>query len=136
MLVVIDTNVIISSFWSKNGNPAKIISLVQNKLLTVCYDYRIIREYEEVLSRIKFGFDKWEIYDFLSQIKQDGLSVVAKPVSISFADDEDRKFHEVAKQCNAILITGNIRHFPNDGYVFSPADFLRSFFNGETDIPH
>ena len=132
MLVVIDTNVIISSFWSKNGNPAKIIGLVQNRIVTTCYDYRIMREYEEVLSRVKFGFDEWEIHDFLSQIQQDGLSVVAEPIGILFADEDDRKFYEVAKQCRARLITGNIRHFPYDSLVFSPADFLCNFFDEET----
>jgi len=124
MLVVIDTNVLISAFWSKNGNPAKIIGLVQNRIIIPCYDYRIIEEYEEVLARTKFGFDEWEINDFLSQIRHDGISIVAKSIDIPFIDDSDKMFYEVAKQCNAKLITGNKKHFPNDNFIMTPASFL------------
>ena len=124
MLVVVDTNILVSAFWSKNGNPARIVGLIQNRTITPCYDYRILEEYEEVLSRAKFGFDEWEISDFLSQIKHDGISIVAKSVDIPFVDESDKKFYEVAKQCNARLITGNLKHFPTDGLVILPADFL------------
>ena len=131
MLVVVDTNILVSAFWSKNGTPAKIIGLIQNGIITPCYDYRILEEYTEVLSRAKFGFDTWEIDDFLSQIKHDGMSIVSSPVDIPFADESDKKFYEAAKYCNARLITGNTRHFPSDGIAVSPADFLNSF----THIP-
>ena len=128
MFVAIDTNILISAFWSRNGNPAKIIGLVQNRIIIPCYDYRIMGEYEEVLSRARFGFDEWEINDFLSQIRHDGMSIVAEPTDIPFIDKDDKKFYEVAKQCNAMLITGNVRHFPaNDSLVISPAEFLNKF---------
>jgi putative PIN family toxin of toxin-antitoxin system len=127
MLVVVDTNIVVSAFWSRNGNHAKIIRLIQNNNITPCYDYRILEEYREVLSRVKFGFEKWEIDDFLAQIKHDGMSVVAKIIDLSFVYESDKKFYEVAKYCNAKLITGNIWHFPNDDIVISPADFLNDF---------
>ena len=127
MLVVVDTNILVSAFWSQNGNPVKIIGLIQNKVIIPCYDYRILQEYGEVLSRAKFGFDEWEINDFLSQIKDDGMSIVAKAVDMPFVDESDKKFYEVAKQCNAKLITGNLKHFPSDNFIISPADFLDSF---------
>ena len=101
-----------------------IIGLLQNRIITLCYDYRILEEYEEVLSRAKFGFDEWEISDFLSQIQYDGISVVAQAIDMPFADENDRKFYEVAKQCGAALIAGNLKHFPSDSLVISPTDFL------------
>jgi len=127
MLVVVDTNILVSAFWSKNGNPARIIGLIQNRSVIPCYDYRIMEEYQEVLSRARFGFDEWEISDFLSQIRYDGMSIVAKTVDMIFPDESDKKFYEVAKYCNANLITGNLKHFPNDDFVISPADFLDKF---------
>ena len=126
MLVVADTNILVSAFWSRGGNAAKIAGLIQNNIIIPCYDYRILEEYEEVLSREKFGFDEWEINDFLSQIKHDGMSIVAKAVDIPFVDESDKKFYEVAKHCNAKLITGNAKHFPPDDFVISPAKFLGS----------
>ena len=126
MLVVVDTNILVSAFWSRQGNPAKIIGLIQNRTITPCYDYRILEEYEEVLSRAKFGFDEWEINDFLSQIKHDGMSIVAQTINMPFVDESDKMFYEVAKYCNAKLITGNAKHYPNDSLIISPADFLLS----------
>jgi len=126
MLVVVDTNIVVSAFWSRDGNPAKIIGLIQNRLIIPCYDYRILQEYEEVLAREKFGFDKWEINDFLAQIKHDGISVVAKTLGIHFADESDKKFYEVAKHCGAALITGNLKDFPSDSFIMLPLDFLNN----------
>jgi len=127
MLIVVDTNILVSAFWSRNGNPAKIVGFIQNRTLTPCYDYRILEEYAEVLSREKFGFDEWEIEDFLAQIKHDGMSIVASTIDLSFVDESDRKFYEVAKHCGARLITGNIRHYPSDNIAILPADFLNNF---------
>ena len=127
MLVVVDTNIIVSAFWSKNGNPARIIALIQNRLITPCYDYRILTEYSDVLSRTKFGFAPWEVNDFIAQIEHDGMSVVVQTSMLPFVDEGDRKFYEVAKHCNAKLITGNLRHFPMDDVAISPVDFLEYY---------
>ena len=124
MLVVIDTNVLVSAFWSKNGAPAQILSFVQNGRLTPCYDSRILTEYWRVLRRTKFDFSEWEIAGVVAQIESDGVSVVPCPLDVSFIDEDDRKFYEVAKYCNATLITGNLRHFPKDELVLSVAEFL------------
>ncbi|MDR1516408.1 MAG: putative toxin-antitoxin system toxin component, PIN family [Synergistaceae bacterium] len=126
MLVVIDTNVLVSALYSRDGSPAKVIALVQNGVATPCYDYRILIEYREVLARPKFNFAEWEITDLLSQIESDGLSVSPRPLNIELPDEEDRKFYEVAKHCHARLITGNLKHFPNDKIVLSVREFLDS----------
>jgi putative PIN family toxin of toxin-antitoxin system len=127
MLAVIDTNVLVSALWSSDGKPAKIMALVQNGRITPCYDHRILTEYRGVLERPKFGFASGEIADLLEQIEADGLSVVASPINIPFVDESDRKFYEVAKYCNAKLITGNMRHFPDDGTAQSVAKTLAFF---------
>ena len=126
MLAVIDTNVLVSAFWSRNGAPAKILALIQNGRLTPCYDHRILTEYREVLLRSRFGFVEWEVAGILAQIENDGMSVIPCPLEVPFADEDDRKFYEVAKHCNAALITGNLKHFPKDELVQSVLGFLAS----------
>jgi len=126
MLVVVDTNVLVSAFWSKDGAPARILALIQNGRLTPCYDARVLSEYREVLLRSKFGFAEWEVSGILSQIENDGMSVVPCPSDAHFVDEDDRKFFEVAKHCNAVLITGNLKHFPKDDLVQSVTGFLSS----------
>lgn len=126
MLIVIDTNVLVSALWSKNSNPAKLLHLVFEGTLKPCYDYRILEEYWEVLKRPKFKFSESDIQNLLEGIKSMGMSVIAEPISARFEDEEDKKFYEVAKFCNAKLITGNLKHFPKDNYIMSVSEFLES----------
>lgn len=124
MLVVVDTNILVSALWSRNGAPARAVGLVLSGQLTPCYDHRIMLEYRQVLQRPKFRFQPSEINALLAWIKQLGRSVVPAPVDIPFVDEADRKFYEVAKYCGAVLIMGNLKHFPNDDAVMSVSDFL------------
>lgn len=124
MLVVIDTNILVSALWSRNGAPARAVGLVLSGHLIPCYDHRIMLEYRQVLQRPKFRFRPSEINALLDWFKQTGRSVIPAPVDISFVDEADRKFYEVAKYCGAVLITGNLKHFPNDDAVMSVSDFL------------
>ena len=75
MRVVIDTNILVSALWSKNGAPAQIISMVISGLLIPCYDYRILNEYKTVLKRPKFGFSTGEINSLLAWFETSGVSV-------------------------------------------------------------
>ena len=56
MLVVIDTNVLVSAFWSRDGVPAQIMALLLNQKIVPCYDERIMQEYEEVLFVLYISF--------------------------------------------------------------------------------
>lgn len=127
MLVVIDTNVLVSALWSRNGAPARILSMVISGRLIPCYDYRIISEYREVLLRPKFRFSSGEVNSLLEWITALGQSVIADPLEDEFTDEADKKFYEVAKFCGASLITGNLKHFPADPLVVSVPDFLSRF---------
>lgn len=124
MLVVIDTNILVSALWSKSGAPARAVGLVLSGQLTPCYDHRIMLEYRQVLQRPKFCFRPAEVNALLDWFRQIGRSVVPAPVDVPFVDEADRKFYEVAKYCGAILITGNLKHFPEDDAVMSVSDFL------------
>lgn len=121
---VIDTNVFVSALLSPDGSPAKILALALNERLTLCYDSRILSEYEEVLLRPKFQFDAQDVAILIKTISQIGTAVIAEPIRSTFTDEADKKFYEVAKTAGAILITGNAKHFPNDSAVVSPAEFL------------
>lgn len=93
-------------------------------LLASCYDYRILLEYQQVLERPRFRFRPSEVNTLLDFFKQVGNSVVVPPIDIPFADQSDRNFYEVAKYCGAVLITGNLKHFPDDDKILSVSSFL------------
>ena len=127
MMVVIDTNVLVSALLSRDGTPAKVIGMVLNGTITPCYDYRIICEYRDVLKRPKFGFSNGEINSLIDWFESNGQSIIAEPVNKKFDDEEDKKFYEVAKHCNAILVTGNLKHFPKELWIMNPIDFLKKY---------
>ena len=127
--VVIDTNVLVSAMWSKSGNSEKIISMIFDGELIPCYDYRMIDEYKTVLSRQKFKFSANDVETLIDYIKNVGLSVVPLRSDIHMPDESDRKFYDMAVACGAILITGNLKHFPlNKSFIVTPAEFLKRTF--------
>ena len=124
LYVVIDTNVLVSAFWTEDGVAARVLSMVFNRQITICYDFRIMEEYREVLMRRRFNFSEEEVEDVLSFIRAEGMSVIAAPLPIELPDQTDKKFFEVATQMNAFLISGNKKHFPSYEKIYTPAEFL------------
>ena len=127
MRIVLDTNVIISGLLSPNGKPAQILNMFFNGNIVLLYDNRILFEYIKVLHREKFGFkDEW-INPFLDFLRLEGEYISAEPSNISFLDEDDKKFYEVAQNGAAdCLVTGNLRHFPNETIIISPGEFISS----------
>lgn len=119
MLVVLDTNVIVSALLSPHGKPAYVFNRFVNGDFTLCADERIIAEYYTVLSRPKFKFNPQLIERIISFIRTHALIVTPIMLPVPFEDESDKKFYEVAKTCNATLITGNLKHFPVDPCIKS-----------------
>ncbi len=128
MNVVLDTNVLVSALWSPDNKPGAVVNAAITGHFTLCYDYRILEEYTAVLSRPKFGFTEFEINSLLDPLIKGGLSVIPTSLpDISFIVKNDKKFYEVAKFCNAYLVTGNLKHFPTEDFILSTATFFDRF---------
>ena len=132
MTVVLDTNVLVSALINPLGASATVLGLLLNGKLTVCYDNRILGEYREVLSRHKFHFKKSLILQLLDYIRQEGEFIAVEPLRIPSVSEDDRMFYEVAKTGKATyLVTGNKRHFPNEGIVRTPKEFVDIYLSRE-----
>lgn len=124
MNVVLDTNVLVSALWSPGHKPGEIVTAAIAGRFSLCYDFRILDEYERVLRYPKFQFEEWEIRALLEPLLKNGVSVMAEPLpDVPFSDETDRKFYEVARFCNTPLVTGNLAHFPEESMVMSVAAF-------------
>ena len=131
---VIDTNVIVSYLLTHDSNSTihKLIGAIRNQLLVPLYNDDILSEYTEVLSRERFHFTKEEISDTIETIKMIGINCSRKPVQEVFPDPDDIVFYEVAmSREDSYLVTGNLKHFPKNGRVVSPADMLYLIEFGE-----
>jgi len=127
--IVLDTNVLASALLSPGGAPAAVLQLVLAGRILLCFDARIMTEYREVLRRPKFDFDARLVDDLLEFLESEGELVAAVPLPRSLPDPDDAMFLEVASAGGAeYVVTGNIRHFPNDARqgitVVSPRDFI------------
>jgi putative PIN family toxin of toxin-antitoxin system len=58
MNIVFDTNVLVAGLLSPFGPCGEIVRMVSSGEITLSFDARIMTEYEEVLVRPKFKFEK------------------------------------------------------------------------------
>lgn len=132
MKVVIDTNVIVSGLISPFGSSGEIIRMVASGDLQLCYDARILSEYQDVLVRKKFPFDQIRVGDLLEQIKACGYVATGKPIAKRLPDINDEPFLEVAFGGRAeYLVTGNLKHYPANRrkgmLIVSPSEFIEIY---------
>jgi uncharacterized protein len=137
VIVVLDTNILVSAFLSPFGAPGRILDLALAHDLQLAYDDRILIEYESVLARPRFGFDMQDVHDVLDILVAGGIAILAQPLSVTLPDPTDQAFLEVASEARAPLITGNHRHFPaklcGSVRVFAPAEFINWWINKEAE---
>ena len=127
MYAVIDTNILVSAMWNSSGkasNTSRILWSIFDGYITPYYDERMMKEYIDVLNRTKFNFPVEEIKLVLDVFHVGGIYVVPDPLpGVVLKDESDRAFYETAKFCGVPLVTGNLKHFPPDPDIMTPADF-------------
>ncbi len=132
MKIVLDTNVLVSGLLTPFGPSGEIVRMVSAGELILHVDARILSEYQEVLNRPKFQFDKDHVSILLNFIKIHGQFISGLPLKNHLPDLDDEPFLEVAIAGEVqSLVTGNSVHFPlssREGVkVFSPKEFLEYY---------
>jgi putative PIN family toxin of toxin-antitoxin system len=110
--VVLDTNVLVSGILTPGGVCHRILELVRDGVLTPCVDGRILEEYETVFLYPKLSPVSGPAREILSFFRGTAIRVGAVPLSSDLPDASDLPFLEVASAVSAVLVTGNVRHFP------------------------
>ena len=131
---VIDTNVLVSALLNINSNPGFVLCSVFNGQTTPLINTDILAEYREVLARKKFHFPKETVDIILKRLENSSLKTEEIPAEFpEVSDPKDRCFFAVtmaARQTEeTLLITGNIRHFPQQPFVVTPAQFVEMLHN-------
>ncbi len=133
MIIVLDTNVLVSGILKSKSDSGTIVRLVTHGFIQLAYDARIITEYQEVLKRPKFGWSHQDVEALIIQIKDKGVLVSGAFISKEILPDpDDKPFLEVAMSTKErILITGNKKHFPQEACegvtVISPSEFVEIY---------
>jgi putative PIN family toxin of toxin-antitoxin system len=130
-----DTNIVISAALSPNGNPAEIIKLIaENENIQMFYSSEIISEYAKVLSYERLNFSEEKRTHAINTIKKHGTLIKPSISEIKLPDESDRVFYDAAKAANAYLVTGNIKHYPNEPQILLPAQFFEIFNQSSNSI--
>ena len=132
MIIVLDTNVLVSGLLWPYKSPGEIVRMLSARMLQLCYDTRIISEYRNVLNRPKFKLDKDKIEALIDYIEYNGYLAAPGPLKSSLPDKSDEPFLEVAAYGNAkYLVTGNKKHFPSSKCqgvkILIPSEFLAEY---------
>ena len=109
--VVLDTNVLVSGLLSPSGPPGRIVDLVTNRQIQIVYCDEILIEYIDVLSRRELRITPEAAASLIDEIRNRGTNVAAGSWPLSVPDDSDSIFLCAASEGDAVLITGNLRHY-------------------------
>lgn len=126
---VIDTNVLVSALLNINSNPGKVLLSVFNGETCPLLNAEIVAEYRDVLAREKFHFPTETVDIVMSRLVAVSMNInAADVVDSEIRDPKDRCFFAVTMTGrlseDALLVTGNIRHFPVKPFVITPAQFV------------
>ena len=132
MQIVLDTNVLVSGLLSATGPPGQIVDAALVGHVELVFDMAIRREYEDVLRRPELALPPRRVDDLLATIDEFGRRVTAVPPwSTGLPDPNDGMFLAVAAATASVVVTGNIRHFPQrcrcDVVVLTPRQFVGRF---------
>lgn len=131
---VIDTNVLVSALMSNRKDSAtyKILEHLLNGEIIPIYSKEILQEYWDVLSRKKFGFSEKMVWILLCYIKQTGIVIQPQRLEEHLKDIDDLPFYEVvmdSREKECVLVTGNIKHFPECSYIITPRQLIDALEN-------
>ena len=125
----IDTNVLVSALLNFHSNPGQVLHSAFNGETVPLMNEEILAEYREVLARKKFRFPPDLVDIVLTRLAACSRNISA--VSGDYpevTDPKDRCFYAVTmserQSEDALLVTGNIRHFPMKPFVVTPARFV------------
>ena len=130
MNVVLDTNVLVSGLMSSGGTCSHILRLAGYEAFEPCLDSAILREYDEVLRRPELDIPSEDAEGILDLMREHCEEWSRTPLPTVLPDPKDEMFLEVAAASRAVLVTGNLKHFPPKSRsgvtVVTPAEFLDS----------
>ena len=125
---VLDTNVLVSALLKNDSVPWQVAEeALHGDIIPVLND-DILIEYEVVLNRPKFKFEKRTIDIFLNDLKKRAVYAEAGLIEDLVPDPKDVVFYAVLmekrKEEEAYLVTGNLKHYPVKTYVVTPKEML------------
>jgi putative PIN family toxin of toxin-antitoxin system len=127
--IVIDTNVLLSALYSKNGASHKLLSMIDDERLCIHISTTLIYEYEEILKSKSQMQEQYidAILNYICKIgHKNAIFYLWRP---KLRDADDDFLLELAVKSNAIIVTLNGKDFKAASEfnikVMTPKTFLK-----------
>ena len=139
--VVLDTNVTVSSLISPHAPPGQVVDAALNGVLVPVISSGTMTEYCEVWFRPHFK-KRYQMKSAANLLRDlfDAAAIfhpARLPSGIHVPDPDDAVFYATALASRAAgnatyLVTGNLRHFPQEEFIVSPRAMLDIIGQGAT----
>ena len=132
MNVVLDNNILISALGWINGNEATVLDLCYKDRIKLLLSPDLLKEFDSVVLRDKFGFSLSEIEDFVDSLIKIGIFVNPKERVNIAIDEDDNRILELAYEGKAeYIVTGDdhllkIKEFKGIK-ILKASEFLKLF---------
>lgn len=125
---VLDKNVLVSALLKTESVPRRVLAeALMGDIIPILND-GIIAEYEDVLKRPKFRFDKRAVQVFMDDLKRRAVYADVGMIDDEVPDPKDVVFYAVLmekrREEDAYLVAGNLKHFPMRTYIVTPREML------------
>ena len=125
---VLDTNVLVSAMLKTGSVPGHVVAEALKGDIIPVLNGDILTEYEDVLNRPKFRFDKRAVKVLLDELKKRAVYSDYGLIEDEIPDPKDVIFYAVLmekrKEDDAYLVAGNLKHFPLRTYIVTPRELL------------
>lgn len=125
---VLDTNVLVSAVISSSGYPYDILRLIQSGNVIPIFDERMLNEYKEVFHYDKLKISEKTFQQTFNLILKSGLLIRdVETTKAQFLDRSDIPFFEVkesSEEFDSVLVTGNLKHYPEQRDIITPKEFI------------
>lgn len=131
MLVIVDTNVLVSALINPAGIPARVIEEIRAQTLRPVLAPEILDEYWDVLSRDRFDFHPDKVTSLLDDLAALAVNLQTSHLDTAgLPDPSDAPFIALALAAACPIVTGNGRHFPPECGVeiLTPSQCLTRLF--------
>ncbi len=126
MKAVLDTNAVVSAILRPASKPGLVLDMALAGEIELVASEHLLAEYSAVLQRPRLAFDS-DLCTALVAALRARADVVAASAQRKFTspDPKDQPVLDLAVAGDAILVSGNARHFPAYPKLVSPAGFLQ-----------